>query len=161
MIEGFLPAADGTPTQTFTLVDTVCTDLSVESLDLSSSQLTEETVSLPLNLDSLDITCNGDLNFQLAQLGGSASFSVNVTSTADIVFNIMSQNYSMFPPNVTSLDSCIAALTTNTASLANLAVDDLPELLTETLLGFVDGLIGTIIAEQGPSRKSQKHIALF
>lgn len=155
-MEGFLPGTDG-PTQSFTVINTVCDGLSVEALAISSSKPTDDTVLLPLNLDQFGITCNGDLEFELSQLSGSASFSVNVTATADIVFAFMSDDFSTLPPAGTALDSCGAELETNSATLSNLMVDGLPDFLIGTLLSFVDGLLGTIIGEQGETCTLLKH----
>ena len=154
LIDDFLPPPGGEESQDLTISNTVCSNLSIQNIEITSSRTSDQLVVVPVGFDGFQMTCNGDMKFALGSVSGTADFSITATANPlDIDFGFASDNYNMLPPSNSTVLSCNAALTTENAVVSNLVTTNVPEALTGTLQDLIDSLIGDIIQTQGAERK--------
>ena len=154
LIAGFLPASDGgTGTQDASIRNGVCTNLSLQNKDLSSTKESDQLVVVRQEVDGLVTTCTGEIDFTFNSITGTAQFLLVASVDLDLEFGWTSPNFSTTPPQNVTIVSCSATITPTTADVSNLVVEGVPDVLTPTLEDLLDGLIGDTIASSGSDRK--------
>ena len=155
LINGFLPPAGGNGTGDLTITDTVCNNLCVQNIDLSSSKQSQQLVTVPLGFDNFQLTCVGGVNFGFGSVFGTADFPIPLTATVlDIIFGFISDDYSTLPPNRATVESCTSALATQNAAISNLVTVNVPAALSGTLESTINSMIGGLIETQGAAGTS-------